>query len=53
MISDFKHVIFFHVDKVHLLSHGEILGKVKHDLETLKAIIKSGEFKTHLMSLKK
>ena len=36
MISDFSHVIFFYVDKVHQLSHGEILGKVKHDLETLK-----------------
>ena len=23
------------LDKVHLLSYGEILGKVKHDLETL------------------
>ena len=36
MISDCNHVIFFHVEKVHLLSHGEILRKVKHDLETLK-----------------
>ena len=39
MISDFNHVIFFHVDTVQLLSHGEIMRKVKHDLEILKVIV--------------
>ena len=39
MISDFKDDIVFHVDKVHLFSHGEILGKVKHDLKTLEEIV--------------
>ena len=32
-------VILFHVDEVQLFSHGEILGKVKHNLETLKTIV--------------
>ena len=38
MISDFNHVVFFNVDKVHLLSHSEILGKV-NVMSNIKMII--------------
>ena len=36
VLCDFSSVILFNVGEVHLLSCGEILGKVKHDLEILK-----------------